>query len=156
MSAPLIRGWRVIGDDLSVRFDSSGAATTAILTVDGEGRSVARQLVGLRQPFVIEYLSDLGFWPQYSDQELRLGRGVDAAIRDVGLCVETVRQLTGRFLLSIIRRSDRRMACPKRLFLAVYDPASDRTAYTDVADEAAIQSFQKVMSGTTSLSSPGL
>ena len=116
----IIRVYRVLGDSLSCRFSQNGSLATAVLTTDGQSRSVAGQLPGLLADSALPYLEWLGYRRFWEPELVDLAQRTRHYVSDVGLWVEAADKTPRCLALSFIRASDRILACPKRVCLIRY------------------------------------
>ena len=116
----ITRAYRVLGDSLSCQFSSNGSLATAVLTVDGQSRSVAGQLPGLRADDALSYLEWLGYRRSWKQELVNLAQRTRHYVSDMGLWVEAAARTQRCLALSFIRASDRILACPRRVCLVRY------------------------------------
>jgi hypothetical protein len=119
-----VNAYRVNGDSLSCWFSPDGALSTAQLVVERRVNMVAGQLPGLKEANVGEYLSELGYLPNHTPFCTHIGKVLGEYLGRYNQVVESVRDADGGGLtISVIPRYDRNLACPRRLFVAVYTPS---------------------------------
>jgi len=113
--------FRSCGDYLSCWFAPHGGLSTAILGIDGKSRHVTGQLVGLRQQNALEYLCELWFVPKSTQVEIAVTKRVNARISNSEMFVESVMDRREGLCFSVILARQRILACPRRLFVLIYD-----------------------------------
>ena len=128
----ITRAYRVLGDSLSCQFSSNGSLATAVLTVDGQSRSVAGQLPGLQADDALSYLEWLGYRRSWKQELVNLAQKAQHYISGMDLLVEAVDSAPDCLALSFIRAADRALACPKRVCLVRYQNGKIHLA--DVTD----------------------
>ena len=128
----IVRAYRVLGDSLSCRFSRNDSLATAVLTVDGQSRSVAGQLPGLLASSALSYLAWLGYRPLWEPGLVDLAQSARRYVADLGLWVEAAAQTPTCLALSFIRTTDRVLACPKRVCLVRYQGQKIQTL--DITD----------------------
>lgn len=141
----MLRTYRVNNDCLSVWFCPRGALSTAVLKAAGGTWQVAGQLPGLRAEAALDYLAELGWRTAYGPLEKRVGIAVSAAVAGAGLFVECVLPSEAGLVLSVADLRDRRLAAPRRLFVALYDRQADHIEVVDVQEGRAAAAFLKAV-----------
>lgn len=142
----IARGYRVNGDSLSCWFAPDGALSTAMLEIGSKKSVVANQLPGLRAPASAEYLSELGFRPQYDRFCLQVGRDVNEAVLGVHIFVETIWRTGEGLALSVASLAERSSPCPERLFLALWLKKSDDLVLRGVKSKSSAAKFNEIAS----------
>ena len=152
----LLRVYRVTGDSLSCRFAPEGALATAVLTVDGKDYLVAGQLPGLRDEDALAYLGGLGYRPVWESWQREVGVELNDLLEPLGAFVEAVGRDASKVLhVALIEQRDRILACPRRLGLLRYPPASGVLEALDAGNPERLERIIGILSSANpSLTGP--